>query len=170
MLSPVLKMLEPFIIMSPLSQVARNMSCYAIHGNQIHHLFSLEVRQGANFSINGAFCINCVLFAWETTQNSSKLINLFKLPLNDWANACQRLKDHHSKSEVHATDTFRAGQFKKCMENKVTPINVQYDKAISAQMQLNREKLKPIIKGVIPCGRQNFGLQGHRDDAKHHDE
>ena len=119
---------------------------------------------------DGAFCINCVLFAGETTHNSSKLIHLFKLPLNDWANACQRLKDHYSKSKVHATATLRAGQFKQCMENKVTPINVQYDKAISAQVQLNREKLKPIIEGIITCGRQNFGLRGHRDDAKHHDE
>ena len=119
---------------------------------------------------DGAFCINCVLFAGESSHNSSKLVYLFKLPLKDWANACLRLKDHNSKSNLHATATLRATQFKLSMEDKITPINVQYDKIVSNQVQLNRMKLKPIIEAILLCGRQNIALRGHRDDSKYLDE
>ena len=56
------------------------------------------------------------------------------------------------------------------MKDKITPINVQYDKIVSNQVQLNGMKLKPIIKAILLCGRQNIALRGHRDDSKYLDE
>jgi len=49
------------------------------------------------------------------------------------------------------------------MDGKLLPINKQIDKDSQKQAQENSEKLKPIIKTVILCGRQNFSLRSHED-------
>ena len=37
-------------------------------------------------------------------------------------------------------------------------------------VELNRQKLRSIIKTVVLCGKQNMALRGHRDDSSHLDE
>ena len=37
-------------------------------------------------------------------------------------------------------------------------------------VELNRQKLRSIIKTVVLCGKQNIALQGHRDDLSHIEE
>ena len=56
------------------------------------------------------------------------------------------------------------------MEDKMTRINVQYDKIVSNQLQLNQMKLKPINEAVLLCSRQKIALRDHRDDSKYLDE
>ena len=117
--------------------------------------------------LDGAFCLYCVLFGGESTHNASKLNNLFRAPLNDWKSALRNLNSHCSRSLIHSTATLRATQFRSCMENKVQGIDVQLDNAVAKQIELNRQKLVPIVGAVILCGRQNVSLRAHRDDSKH---
>jgi len=49
------------------------------------------------------------------------------------------------------------------MGGKLLPINKQIDKDSQKQALENSEKLKPIIKTVILCGRQNLCLRSHED-------
>ena len=49
-------------------------------------------------------------------------------------------------------------------------IDVQLDNAVAKQIELNRQKLVPIVGTVILCGRQNVSLRAHRDDSKHLEE
>ena len=58
--------------------------------------------------LDGAFCINCVLFGGESSHNASKLNHLFRSPLDCWSKALDKLRDHAIKSPVHATATMRA--------------------------------------------------------------
>ena len=37
-------------------------------------------------------------------------------------------------------------------------------------VELNRQKLRSIIKTVVLCGKQNIALRGHRDGSSHIDE
>ena len=117
--------------------------------------------------LDGAFCINCVLFGGESSHNASKLQYLYKLPLNTWSNALERLKSHVDKSPIHATATMKASQFRLVMENRTKSIDLQLDNICSKQVEQNRLKLKPIVGAIVFCGRQNIALRGHRDDASY---
>ena len=86
---------------------------------------------------NGAFCINCVLFAGETTHNSSKLKNLYKNNPS-WGVAPQRLRDHAIKSQVHQTATIRMTNFKLLMEQKSTSIDGQLESLRQKKIKENR--------------------------------
>ena len=41
---------------------------------------------------DGAFCLSCVLFGYETGHNGTKLINLFKEPLINWQSVSKGLR------------------------------------------------------------------------------
>ena len=78
---------------------------------------------------NGGFCVTCVLFRGESTHNASKLPRLrMTSALPPSASAVQKLCQHGEKSNVHATATLRATQFKRMIENKTLGIDVQLKK------------------------------------------
>ena len=108
--------------------------------------------------LDGAFCINCILFGGESSHNASKLQCLYKLPLNTWSNALERLKSHVDKSPIHATATMKASQFRLVMENRAKSIDLQLDNICSKQVEQNRLKLKPIVGAIVFCGHQNIAL------------
>ena len=55
------------------------------------------------------------------------------------------------------------------MEQQIRPVNqILYD-ALNNRIENNRAKLKPIIKTVVFCGRQNIPLRGHHDDSTYYD-
>ena len=118
--------------------------------------------------LDGAFCVNCVLFGGESCHNSSKLESLFRTPFHSWNKATTKFSDHSTKSQVHKTATLRASNFRACLENKAVPVNVLLNDQICKQVRLNREKLIPIVEGIILCGRQNLALRGHRDSAENY--
>ena len=119
----------------------------------------------------GAFCINCILFAAdESSRNACKLDQLYTSPFKAWSKGLQKFRDHDQKSPMHRTATVRAVHLRQRMEQNVLPINVQVNRAINEQVLKNREKLKPIVEAVLLCGRQNIPLRGHRDDSKHYED
>ena len=120
-------------------------------------------------NIRCAFCIPCVFFGRNIGPNASKLDRLVKRPLIDWCSASTKLKDHQLKSEVHKTAVESMQHFYKVMSHVEKSIDQVYDEKVSNAITLNRLKLKSIAQTVMLCGRQNFPLRGHRDDAKYYD-
>ena len=53
-----------------------------------------------------------------------------------------------------------------CME-KITNIVLQMDTALKKRQENNMVILESIVKTVLVCGRQNWGLRGDRDDSKY---
>ncbi|XP_065064865.1 52 kDa repressor of the inhibitor of the protein kinase-like [Rhopilema esculentum] len=118
-----------------------------------------------SYMLDGAFCINCVMFGGEYTHNASKLRHLFKEPFKSWSKALKKLNDHVEKSSIHKTATERFTQFRLRMQNKVSSVDVQLNHAVSEQVSKNREKLKPIVGAILLLARQAMALRGHRDDS-----
>ena len=117
-------------------------------------------------TLDGAFCINCVLFGGEYIHNASKLNFLFKEPFKNWSKAIQKFNGHVVNSPIHKTATLRLTHFRRTMENEAASVDVQLSHMLSEQISKNREKLKPIIEAILLCARQCIALRGHRDDAK----
>ena len=120
-------------------------------------------------SLDGAFCLPCVLFGRRIGLNCSKLSRLFKTPFTTWSTATKIFVEHERSSEIHHTSVATMNEFKRVMEGKIKPVSLILDNALQARINGNRAKLRPIIKTVVFCGRQNIALRGHRDDADHLD-
>lgn len=52
-------------------------------------------------------------------------------------------------------------------EGKMPFISQQFSDIYLNTVELNRQKLRSIIKTVVLCGKQNIALRGHRDDSSH---
>ena len=64
--------------------------------------------------------------------------------------------------------TARASLFRSYMEKKSTPIEAMLDEVKKQQIEENRKQLRPIIRAIIVCGRQDIAPRGHQDDAKYY--
>ena len=120
--------------------------------------------------LNGAFCINCVLFGSECTgtHNTSKLQRLFKTPFTTWQVAPTKFREHSERSPHHKAATARAAVLRSHMEQKSAPIDVMLDDMKRQQIEENRKLLRPIVRAIVLCGRQNIPLRGHRDDSSNY--
>ena len=119
---------------------------------------------------DGAFCRFCVLFGHLTGKNSDRLDKLYKSPLKNWVSASTKLKEHQLNSEFHKTAAGCAEDFLRVQEGKMLSISEQLSDIHRNTVELNRQKLRSIIKRVVLCGKQNMALRGHRDDSSHLDE
>jgi hypothetical protein len=83
----------------------------------------------------GIFCCSewtllyCVLFGGESIHNAIKLQQLMTSPLMPKPSIVQKLIRHTPKSKVHETAILLAMEFKRIMEQKTTPIDVQLNNA-----------------------------------------
>ena len=117
-------------------------------------------------TLDGAFCLPCVLFASDAVKSGQKLERLLHKPLDTWTSAMRKFKEHESNSKIHKAATVMASEFKKNMEGKTTSIHHQLDQGMARTIQQNREKMSSILKTIIFCGKQNISLRGHRDDSQ----
>ena len=115
--------------------------------------------------VDRAFCINCVLFGSECmgTHNPSKLQRLFKTPFTSWKVGPAKFREHSEKSPLHKAATARAAVLTSHMEQKSAPTDVMLDEMKRQHIEENRKLPRPITGAIIPCGRQNIPLRGHRD-------
>ena len=121
-------------------------------------------------SLNGAFCKMCVFLGnANSSKTAGKLDKLFKSPYTYWTGAKYKFTTH-GKSQIHQNALLSYATFEKMMQQKVAPIDVCMNRASQKIIEDNRRKLIPIIETVILCGRQNFALRGHRDDATNWDK
>ena len=120
-------------------------------------------------SLDGAFCLPCVLFAHDTGKRGVQLDRLLHKPVNFWTSATNKFKSHEQNSEVHKAAVLRSSDFKKSMENASLSINHQLDLTCKKVAEENRAKLSSVLKTIIFCGKQNIPLRGHCDDSKYYD-
>lgn len=120
-------------------------------------------------SLDGLFCLPCVLFASDKSQN--KLIKLVKEPFDRWSNAAYYLKSHSNhKLGVHKLSSLKFEHFVSTMKSKSESIDVKLDTIAKKEIQTNRSFLRPIIDSIKFCGRQGIPLRGHFDQSKFHPE
>ena len=121
-------------------------------------------------SVNGAFCKICIFFGnLSSCKNAGKLNKLLKSPYTYWTGAKYKFTTHQN-SQIHQNALLSYATFEKIMQQKAVPIDVCMNRASQKIIEDNRKKLIPIIETVILCGRQNFALRGHRDDATNWDK
>lgn len=94
------------------------------------------------------------------------LRTLVKEPLKKFKKATEELK-YHESTKYHKFSVEKAVLFMKTMENNTATKNIAVvlDKKKAELIEGNRKRLRPIIKTIIFCARNNLPLRGHRDDG-----
>ncbi|XP_050520334.1 52 kDa repressor of the inhibitor of the protein kinase-like [Daktulosphaira vitifoliae] len=113
---------------------------------------------------DSAFCKVCVLFSPSMAGYSSNqsLHTFVKKGFNNWKKGLEKFEKHGTLN-YHKEANLKADNFMDVMSGKILSIDKQIDKAHHHQALENQEKLKPIIKTIILCGRQCLPLRAHRD-------
>ena len=114
------------------------------------------------------FCLPCVLFGHAfNNRHGSQLKKLFTEPFTRWNSAPQRWEHRQKKFEMHEDATSAMLTLKRQMEGKEKPINEASNNTMRVRIAENGNKLKPIMKTVVLCGKQNIPLCANRDDSQY---
>ncbi|KAG5881267.1 hypothetical protein JTB14_003738 [Gonioctena quinquepunctata] len=126
--------------------------------------FSLNPLSSLGGREDGAYCKFCFVFAQKEVGHTSAQItgHLVTDPYRNWKKALENFQKHQT-TQYHCTASIKADNFLSVMAGKSQSINSQVDAVRARQVKENQEKLVPIIKTVILCGRQGLPLRGHRD-------
>ena len=111
-------------------------------------------------SEDGEYCKCCVLFAHLASNITTDA--LVKLPMKNWNEATDILKDHQKK-EYHITASLRADDFLQTAERPETSITSIIDNKAARHIAKNRKLLRIIISCIVFCGKQNIALRGHNE-------
>lgn len=111
----------------------------------------------------------CAVFAPQNVGNNSASFSktLITEPLTKFAKLLGKdgLLKKHSQNIYHKNSMVFVQNFMETYnETNKSIINV-IDSAHCRQVEDNKNRLRPIIKTIIFCGKQNIGLRGHRDDG-----
>ncbi|KYN15041.1 52 kDa repressor of the inhibitor of the protein kinase [Trachymyrmex cornetzi] len=132
------------------------------HLEKFHWLVLSHVDQGL-------YCKYCALFATTATDFArSNLRRLVKEPLKvfDRLLGENGLLIQHQRNHYHQMAVESGKNFLACYHKPELDIVNQISTQRMAQIMENRDRLRPIIKTIIFCGRQNIPLRGHRDDGQ----
>ena len=119
-------------------------------------------------SLDGAFCLPCVLFADKTRTRTSDI--LFSKPHTHWNSAVAKFKSHEGavSQGMHKVTSSLYVNLLNTISGKAVPVDIMINQQRSHAITENRKKLVPIVDAIIVCGRQGIALRGHRDDSKDH--
>ncbi|XP_049772305.1 zinc finger MYM-type protein 1-like [Schistocerca cancellata] len=107
----------------------------------------------------GGFCTACVLFSPSGAGiGSQALKTLVKEPLVKYKKAMEDLR-HQENTKYHKFSMEKAID----MESSKKSIAVVLDTKKSSVIEENRKRLRPIIKTIVLCARNNLPLRGHHD-------
>jgi hypothetical protein len=112
---------------------------------------------------DGMFCLPCVLFGNVTAFE--RLDKLFKSPLKLWTSAASKFSAHEKRSQKHKNSVTDFQLFRASMQNRRKDIDQILSAELEKRIKENRERLSPIIKCILYCGKTNQALRGHRDDS-----
>ncbi|XP_046839990.1 uncharacterized protein LOC124434153 [Xenia sp. Carnegie-2017] len=122
-------------------------------------------------SLNGAFCLPCVLFGDRFPSKNSRIKIFFSEPLTHWPDAKSAIKRHISTSSgLHVHTSALLKDILDQSSGKSQPINVMIDSNLKKKISENRKKLVPVVDTIILAGRLQLPLRGHRDDSQYHPE
>jgi hypothetical protein len=119
--------------------------------------------------MEGVVCVPCALFASSESSNDrgkrTALGSFVMSPFRNYAKIHDKLKLHLSL-HYHIRSQERADLFLKNMQSsdRNSVIN-QLDCARKQQSLENRQRILPIVKTVIFCGKMGISLRGHKDDG-----
>ena len=120
--------------------------------------------------LQGLVCVPCVLFASQTSDNDRKklteLCQLVNTPLQKYSHLSgsggyltnHLGRDYHKKAQEFAEN------FQQIMKNG-TDVRQQISSQYQRHVKEQRERLVPIVKTTILCGRIGIGYRGRRDDG-----
>ena len=112
---------------------------------------------------DGGFCVPCMLFG--VGRDGVDLGVLVSKPLTNFKKALEELKAHDIRN-THVEAVTRTDHFMKVMQGQREPVHHQINAALADRVAANRQRLVPIVKTVLLCGRQNFALRSPHDSAK----
>ncbi|KAI6661969.1 Zinc finger MYM-type protein 1-like [Oopsacas minuta] len=117
-------------------------------------------------------CAPCALFTWREVENDKgKLTNVgsfVQTPFTNYKKIDDKVKEHILK-DYHKSGQERADIFVYNMQNSKSILTTICE-ARKDEENENRERLIPIIKTIILCGRLGIALRAHRDDGLLNDE
>lgn len=87
---------------------------------------------------------------------------LVNQPFDNWKHACETF-NRHEKLQYHLNSVDTYTKLKSIEQGNELPVSLQIDKARREQGNVNVQRILPIIKTVIFCGRQGIPLRGHKD-------
>ena len=120
-------------------------------------------------SMDGGFCLPCVLFGDKFPAKNGKIRKLFCEPFSHWPDAKPAFSQHESKpGGLHMDCMHLYTSFLNNMSGKTQSVDVLLNKKLNEKIQENRNKLVPIIDTINLCGRLGISLRGHRDDSQYH--
>ncbi len=90
---------------------------------------------------------------------------LVSRPLTNFKMALEELKVCDTKC-THCEAVTKVDHFMKVMQGQQEPVHHQIDAALPERFTANIQRLVPIVKTVLFCGRQNIALRGHLDSGK----
>ena len=111
-----------------------------------------------SISVDGGYCIHCVLFA----MFRGILGQLVTSPMKIFTRATLTLKEHNTQ-QSHLMAMEDSASFTGIMEGRQLSVQQQLQTHGSRQIQKNHEILQSILKVIIFCGKQNISLRGHRE-------
>ena len=128
-------------------------------------------------SLDGAFCLSCVLFGDQYPDRNTRVKKLYIEPMSHWRDAPSCFKRHiglgsraGARSGLHESTWNRYVQMLRQASGKSDSIEVMIDEHARKTVVENRKKLVSIVDTIKLCGRQGIALRGHRDDSKYHPE
>ena len=114
----------------------------------------------------GAFCVYCVLFATPTVGKGSHQSTgvLVSRPLCKYKDALEEFREHCKDDSYHTKQVHVAVRnFIACYEKPATIVVNQCQVGREKQVTENRDRIRPVIKTVLFCGRQGLALRGTDD-------
>ena len=119
----------------------------------------------------GLFCRFCVLFAKNSVGTSGVSAGtLVSKPLTRYVKLTDQkgtgILDVHSSRKYHENAVQDAANFANAMNDRQKDIGLQLDRQAARVEEETRKNLKPIIKLITVCGKQNIPLRGHRDSGR----
>lgn len=115
----------------------------------------------------GAFCRYCFVFAKDKEVGKGHHVKLgaFVLsPFTKWKDAKEEFRRHEA-SKYHNDCSVTAQNFLRVHDGKSDDICTQIDSGRKEEAMKNRQKLVPIVKTVMFCGKQEIALRGHLDSG-----
>ncbi|CAH1102303.1 unnamed protein product [Psylliodes chrysocephalus] len=111
---------------------------------------------------DGAYCKYCVLFSSSFAgHNTSQILGaLVKEPFRGWKKAIGKF-EAHGGAQYHRFSVLRADNLKQSFSGY--SIGKLLTKSSELIIQQNRQRLTPIIKTILFCGRMGLPLRGHKD-------
>lgn len=114
----------------------------------------------------GLYCKYCVLFGGAAQSQTPR--RFVKEPLKAFDDLLGEkgalLK--HQRNPYHGLAVEAGKSFLSIFHKPETSIINQVSSQRMTQINENRERLRPIVKTIIFCGKQNIALRGHRDSGK----